>query len=53
MLCYFYSKEVSKSESRYTVGGELELTFDGYNDDTNGEPEEIASEAVGMPHDIC
>ena len=53
MLCYFYSKEVSKSESRYTMGGELELTFDSYNDDTNGEPEEIASEAVGMPRDIC
>ena len=53
VLCYFNSKEVSKSESHYTMGGELELTFDGYNDDTNGEAEEIASEAAGMLHDIC
>ena len=35
------------------MGGELELTFDDYNDETNGEPEEIASEAAGMPQDIC
>ena len=34
------------------MGGELELTLDGYNDETTGEPEEIASEAAGMSDDI-